>query len=159
MRKVSQWKTRVSHFLLCFMVMIVEGALAWEIEAKTALFVVGSPALDANDSAIKARLDFYYTVTVLDDSAPADTTKDLIVISASVDPAFVGTKHKAAPKGVMVLKPELFDDMAMTATGAFGTTATQTEVELNNSLHQMAGGFSRGALVNVYSAYGSGEPA
>jgi hypothetical protein len=124
-----------------------------EVEAKTALLVVGNTTLSVGDTALKSRLNYYYTVSVLDDSANADTSKDLIVISASVDPALVGTKYKFTPKGVLVMKPELFDDMGMTAAGAFGTLSAQTMLKINAPTHQMAGGFSLGLV----AVYGSGQ--
>jgi len=74
-----------------------------EAGAKTALFVVGDTTLSADDNALKNRLDYYYTVSVIDDSAVADTSKNLIVISASVDPIVVGTKYKFTSKGVLVM--------------------------------------------------------
>jgi hypothetical protein len=149
--------------LITFVTMMLLGvSISLEVEAKTALFIVGNTTLSASDSAVKNDLNYYYTVTVLDDSAAADTSKDLIVISASVDPALVGTQYKAATKGVVIMKPELFDDMAMTAAGAFGTTTSQTQVKINTSSHQMAGGFSTGALVTVLNparTVGWGIPA
>ena len=101
-------------------------ALPAEAATKTALLVVGSTALGAGDAAIKARLDRFYATTVLDDGAPADTSKDLVVISASASPSLVGARYMAAPGGALVLQPQLFDDMAMTASGAFGTASAQT---------------------------------
>ena len=108
--------------------------------------------MSAGDNALKNRLNYYYTVTVLDDSASADTSKNLIVISPSVDPALVGTKYKFASKGVVVMKPELFDDMGMTAAGAFGTLSAQTMLKINNATHQMAAGFKLGSLATLYSS-------
>jgi hypothetical protein len=95
-------------YLTTFVVMVFTGVLpAGEAAAKTALLVVGNTALSASDSALQNRLNYYYTVTVRDDSASADTSKNLIVISASVDPARVGTKYKTATKGAVVLHPEI----------------------------------------------------
>ena len=118
--------------------------------------------MSAGDNALKNRLNYYYTVSVLDDSAGADTSKDLIVISASVDPALVGTKYKTTSQGVVVMKPELFDDMGMTAAGAFGTLSAQTMLKMNDATHQMAAGFKLGSQVAVYGSVqtvGWGTPA
>ena len=121
-------------------------------ESKTALLVVGNTTLDPSDAAIEQRLDHYYKTTVRDDSATADTTKDLIVISQSADFNTVGTKYKAVGKGILVLEPALFDDMAMTAAGAFGTFAGQTRIMINDAGHQMAAGFARDELVTIYGS-------
>jgi hypothetical protein len=137
-------------------------ALPAEAATKTALLVVGSTALGAGDAAIKARLDRFYATTVLDDGAPADTSKDLVVISASASPSLVGARYKAAPGGALVLQPQLFDDMAMTASGAFGTASAQTKVKIVADAHQTAAGFKNGALVTVHGSgrnVGWGTPA
>ena len=112
----------------------------------------GKHNLERDDNALKNRLNYYYTVSVLDDSASADTSKNLIVISASVDPALVGTKYKSTPRGVVVMKPELFDDMGMTATGAFGTLPSQTMLKINDATRQMAAGFQPRQFGRLYSS-------
>jgi hypothetical protein len=143
---------RKDSFLAVFVAGILPLLICSPSEAKTALLVVGNTTLTASDNALKNRLDYYYTVSVLDDSASADTSKNLIVISASVDPALVGTKYKFTSKGVVVMKPDLFDDMGMTAAGAFGTLSLQTMLKINNANHQMAAGFSLGGSVTLYSS-------
>jgi hypothetical protein len=123
-----------------------------EAGAKTALLVVGNTTFSADDTALKNWLDYYYTVSVIDDSTLADTSKNLIVISASVDPVVVGTKYKFTSRGVIVMKPELFDDMGMTAIGAFGTLSAQTALKINNATHQMSAGFSLGRSVRLFTS-------
>src|SRR5690348_4025109 len=91
-------KDRLIALFAAFLSFLIFG----EAEAKTALLVVGNTTLSADDTALKNRLDHYYTVSVIDDSAVADTSKNLIVISASVDPVVVGTKYKITSRGVVV---------------------------------------------------------
>jgi hypothetical protein len=100
------------HRLIALFAAMLSLLIFGEAEAKRALFVLRDTALSADDTALKNRLDYYYTMSVIDDSAAADTSKNLIVISASVDPVVVGTKYKFTSKGVVaVMKPELFDDI------------------------------------------------
>src|SRR5438093_262819 len=82
------------RLIVLFVASVLPLLIPSELGAKTALLVVGNTTLSTGDNALKNRLNYYYTVAVLDDSASADTSKDLIVISASVDPALVGTKYK-----------------------------------------------------------------
>jgi len=127
--------------------------------AKTALLVVGSTTLSASDAALKGRLDHYYTTTVRDDGAAADTSRNLIVISATAN---VGSKYKSAPMGVLVLAPGMFPAMGMTANSAFGTLSGQTRIKVVDASHQMAAGFAANALVPVYGSgqrVGWGTPA
>ena len=91
------------HRLIAVFAAILSLLIFGHAEAKTALFVVGDTTLNADDNALKNRLDYYYTVSVIDDSAVADTSKNLIVISASVDPIVIGTKYKFTSKGVVVM--------------------------------------------------------
>jgi hypothetical protein len=135
-------------------VALLAATAATVAEGKTALLVVGSTSLGASDAALKERLDHYYTTTVRDDSATA-ITKDVIVISTSVDPNTVGPKYKSVAKGVLVLEPGLFPAMNMAATS--GTLAGQTRIKVVNAAHQMAGGVKLNALATVYgSAKGVG---
>ena len=118
---------------------------------KTALLVVGSTTLNASDLAIKKRLDYYYTTTVRDDGASTDTSKDVIVISSSVGVGTVGTKYRSAPKGVLLMKPALYPSMAMTASGADGTTSG-TKIKIVNANHQASAGVKLNALATVYGS-------
>ena len=119
--------------------------------AKTALFVVGNTTLGASDAAIKKRLDYYYTTTVRDDGASADTSKDVIVISSSVGAGTVGTKYRSAPKGALIMKPALYPSMAMTASGASGTISG-TMIKVVNSSHQASAGVKLNAQATVYGS-------
>lgn len=143
-------------------VLLLVGILPWweTSFAKTALLVVGNTTLGVSDAALQTRLNHYYTVTVVDDAAPVDTSKNVIVISASVDPALVGTKYRTVTKGVVLLHPELFDDMGMTAAGAFGSVAS-TQIRIADDAHQMAGGFLAANLTthSVSRMIGWGTPA
>ena len=119
--------------------------------ATSALLVVGSATLTANDIALKQRLERYYTTTVRDDDEAADTAKNVIVISGSVDAAALGTKYKATARGVVVLAPPVLSSMAMAVTGAVGTLTGQTQIRINSGGSVLAGGFASGSLVSVYN--------
>lgn len=130
--------------------------------AKTARLVVGdNKALNADDLAIRKRLNYYYTVSVADDSAPAVFSNDLIVIAPSASPNVVATKYRQAPRGVLVTTPALYDDMGMTAAGAFGTV-TGSAVRMVDATHQLSAGWASGASAPVYRSaapIGWGTPA
>src|SRR4051794_28427478 len=116
--------------------------------AATGLLVVCSTTLNASDAALRQRLDRYYTTTVRDDGASADTSKDVVVLSGSAAASTLGSKYKTTAKGVVVLAPAVLPAMAM--ADAFGTVSGQTQIKVVNGSTTLAAGFATGALVPVY---------
>src|SRR4051812_3276231 len=113
-----------------------------------ALLVVGSTPLTGGDLALSTRLSatLGYGVTVVTDAAATAAQASgmaLVMISESVTDTQVNTKFKTVQVPVMVLEPQLFDDMGLTPTGTtnFGTQAVQA-VTITNSAHPMAGGLT-----------------
>lgn len=122
-------------------------ALPDYVGTRKALFVVGNTTLTAGDNAVNTRLWILgYTVTVKSGAATtsADATgKDLVVISASVNPTDVNTKFKSVAVPVVIGDAQLFDDMGLVqaTTGYFGTATAQMDMTVvNNSLsHPLSG--------------------
>ena len=138
-------------------------AVAWimllsatEVSGQSALLVVGDTRLNAGDAALKARLERHYRTTVRDDGAPADTSRDVIVISSSVAAGTLGTKYRATTKGVVVLDPAVLPGMGMVGAGAFGVTSgSRVQIVFDGTI--AAGGFAAGTAVTVHgSARGLG---
>ncbi len=117
------------------------------------LFVVGSTSLNGSDLALKNRLiSLGYTVTVKSQSSATSSDasgKVLVLISESVTSTSVNTKFKSVTVPVMVLEPNLYDDMKMTGSTNFGTH-TLTSMYVNAS-HPIAGGLSGNTTVYTSS--------
>ncbi len=113
------------------------------LSVRNAILVVGNKAaLTSNDSSIKARLEglgFAITVYSDEDTAPAETGFDLVVIVDSSASAVLGTKYTAFTLPVVVLDntPAINMDLA---TGL--NTATATTVSVSNATHPAAAGLS-----------------
>ncbi len=117
------------------------------------LLVVGTdsdPTLNAADAGVKARLESMgWQVHVV--QAPASTTADgdgkqLIVVSSTVNSGDVGEKFRNSAVPVLVWEQALQDNFLMTLdSGAdHGTLAGQTDLEIINTTHPLAGGLSAG---------------
>lgn len=119
---------------------------------REALFVVGTvsiPTLNAADEAIAVRLEQAgYTITVVE--APASATADangkaLVVVSSTVNSGDVGTKFRDSAVPVVVWEQALQDDFMMTGNAGDvdrGTLAGQYDLEIVDSSHPLAAGFS-----------------
>src|SRR6185295_11109312 len=109
------------------------------------LFVVGSTTLSAGDVATKTRLETLgFTVSVKDavSAVTADANgKGLVVISESCPSADVGSKFRDVAVPVVVLEPQIYDDMLMTGPTLnvdFGYLTDQLQVRIDSPSHQMA---------------------
>ena len=134
--------------------------------AGAALFVVGNTTLNAIDTALRARLlNLGLTVTVKSHTAAttADATgKRIVIVSESVTPANVNTKYRTVAVPVLMLEPQLFDDMGMTGTTSgtnFGSTTGQTQITISNAAHPLAAGLTGNVtVVSAASSFGWGTP-
>ena len=115
----------------------------------TALFVVGNPTLVAGDVAIRNRLQAMgFAVTTIDDdlAGTADANgKSVVFISSTVISTTVNTKFRFTATPVVNCEEKIQDDLGMTGTVSgtdFGTTANQTQVQMANAGHPLAGGLA-----------------
>jgi hypothetical protein len=113
------------------------------------LLVAGSTTLTPSDTAIRSRLQSYgYTVTVKSGSAAVSgdaTGKELVFISATVNPADVNTKFRDAAVPVIVCEHQLFGDMYLVypwnSPPDWGTTTGQTQLSMvEPASHPLAAG-------------------
>ena len=100
--------------------------------AVTALLVVGSLTLPANDAALKARLEQFgtsVTVKTASQAVAGDANgKAIVVISDTVDSNVLLAKFRDTATPVLCQEPNVYDDMKMTGTVAgtdYGTTVGQ----------------------------------
>jgi hypothetical protein len=119
-----------------------------------ALFVVADAgAVSAADQAVRQRLEgIGLTVTTRSDElvlATDATGKALVVISASVDSAQVGTKLTAVPVPLVTWEDALYDELAMATSS--GVVGGQTGIEVLYAAHPAAGG-QRDAVTVVAAA-------
>lgn len=134
-----------------------------------ALLVVGTasdPELNAADAGIKERLESMgWQVSVA--QAPASTTgdsdgKNLIITSSTVNSGDVGDKFRSVAIPVLNWEQALQDNYLMTLDdGAVrGTLADQTEIDIVNAEHPLAGGLSTGITEGTTEpqAYSWGTP-
>lgn len=87
-----------------------------------------------------------YTVDYISDDQSQSSSAvgyDLVLISGEVAPSQVQSKFEAISQPVMLLRPQLLDDMSMGLTGG-NTTLSDTDVEMDagNLSHPMAAGLS-----------------
>lgn len=120
------------------------------------LFIASSTTLTTSDEQVRARLsNLGYNVTVKagTTATAADATgKVLVVISSTVSPTSVGTKFRTVTVPVVTWESALFPNMGMTTTATkdFGTAARQTQLQIINATHPLAGGLT--GTVTVYTA-------
>jgi multiple sugar transport system substrate-binding protein len=122
---------------------------------KQVLFVVGAMPLVGNDTAIAtALMDKVTLVPVVDTTATTEMAADkaAVMISATAGLPGTGTKFRDVTIPVIVMEPNLFGPMGLTATaaGSAGTIANQTQVTIDVADHPLAAGLT--AAVTVYSA-------
>ncbi len=115
------------------------------------LFVVGDPSLNLADTAVYNRLtsNFNYNVVVIDDSVSTTSDangKSLVVISSTCLDSAVNTKFRDVAVPVILWEDRIYGDMLM-ASGR-GTDNNEQEINIVNSAHPLAAGFSNG-LVDV----------
>ncbi|MCP4071475.1 MAG: RHS repeat protein, partial [Hyphomicrobiales bacterium] len=120
------------------------------------LFVVRDPAsLRNGESAVQTHLvNDGWTVTLADDgttvAADADG-KAAVLISQVVIGSAIGDEFAATSTPVMVWKPGLYDDMGLVANSSdYGTTTTQTQIDIADPNHPIATGLT--GTVTVYTA-------
>ena len=113
------------------------------------LFVVGNTTLNAGDAAVRNRLQALgLAVTTVDDgvSQAGDATgKQLVVISSTVNSADVNTKYRNTAVPVLTWEPRILDDLGMTGLTLgidYSTTASQTQIVMAATTHQLAAGLS-----------------
>ena len=134
-----------------------------------ALFVVGTdsdPTLNDSDAGILARLESQgWQVTVV--QAPPSTTSDgdgkqLIVISSTVNSGDVGDKFRNSPVPVVNWEQAVQDNFLMTLDVGSdrGTLDGQTEVDIIDAGHPLAGGLSTGlkTVTTEAQSYSWGVP-
>ncbi|HYE97585.1 MAG TPA: fibronectin type III domain-containing protein, partial [Planctomycetota bacterium] len=136
--------------------------------AVRALFVVGNTTLGAGDAAVRARLQAMgYTVTVK--AASAATTADaggkaVVLVSSTVTASAVGTKYRSVAVPVVVWENVQYDSDYMRLTGTtagthYGTAAGQTQVNIVDPSHPLAGGLAAGArTVSASGPFTWGKP-
>jgi hypothetical protein len=118
-----------------------------------ALFVVGATTLEPADLPVQARLEaLNLGVDVVEDAASTAamaTGKLVVVISASVDAADVAEKFADSTVPVILLEPNLFDEMGYTAVPAtdHGTVAAQTLVTIVATGNALAAGLVGNVVV------------
>ncbi len=115
---------------------------------KTALFVGKTRPLPTNDQRLADRLTTLGFNVVVRNQTEARATdangKDLVVISDSVSSSSIGTEFRDVAVPVMVWEAWLFDDMKMTKAvgGNYGSTPSQTALDIVNDRHPLAAGLS-----------------
>lgn len=133
--------------------------------AGAALFVVGNTNLSPSDAAIKARLNsLNYNVTVRAATNVFSTNanlKTVVVISSSVIATNVGIKFRSNAVPVVTWQQDLYDDMGMVASNStyYGTTASQSQVDIVSPGHELAAGLSGTVtIVSNSSTFAWGQP-
>jgi Bacterial TSP3 repeat len=124
------------------------------VKTGNTLLVVGSTTLDAGDTLLKQRLESLDLVVLAKTGAAAvaadATNKKVVLVSPTAVAADVGTKFKTATVPVVSMLAASFSNLAMTGATSgthFGTTASQTQVQIALPLHPLAAGLSGTALV------------
>ena len=115
----------------------------------TVLFVVGSTALSAPDTALRNRLQgLGFTVSAVQAAAAKSTDatgKALVLISESVTSGDVNAKFRTVTVPVLSLENAIFDDMGMTGTvngTDYGEVANQTDLDILATSHPLDSGLT-----------------
>jgi hypothetical protein len=118
---------------------------------KSALLVAGSSTATSDETVLSTTLQkMGYNVTVLDDNALVSTStdrQDIVVVTASSDPAVVGTKLRDVVRPIIVLDDGHFANMKMTGlntttTKYSGVVASQTSLLMASLDHSMTAGLT-----------------
>jgi hypothetical protein len=118
---------------------------------KSALLVAGSSTATSDETVLSNTLKkMGYNVTVLDDNALVSTStdrQDIVVVTASSDPAVVGTKLRDVIRPVIVLDDGHYTNMKMTGlntttTKYSGVVASQTSLLMASLDHSMTAGLT-----------------
>lgn len=133
------------------------------------LLVVGTasdPELNTADAGVKERLEAQgWQVSVV--QAPASVTTDadgkqLVVVSSTVNSGDVGDKFRHIEVPVIAWEQAVQDNFLMTLDDGSvrGTLADQTEIDIVNADHPLAGGLSTGIVTTTTApqAYSWGTP-
>lgn len=130
------------------------------------LLVVGNAAdYDADDSAVRDRLDTNgYDVVIVDDN-DADAAdaegKAFVLLAVSTNSSVVGTKFNGVATPVLVAKPYLFGTLGLTASGSanYGSQTAST-ISIVDPSHPLAAGLSGAvAFRPVTTRFSWGNPA
>ncbi|MEM6799774.1 MAG: PKD domain-containing protein [Bacteroidota bacterium] len=112
---------------------------------KNIVFITNNDPPTTSEQAIEARLIAQgHTVTIVEDDNSASTDadgRDLVIISGQVLDNKVLSKFEATPTPVMLLRPQLLDDMSMAATSG-NTTSSSSDIDLVAPPHSIAGSLS-----------------
>ena len=108
-----------------------------------ALMITNSSSLTTGEQAIRTNLQGRgYTVIVREDQ-DFDTLdafcKNIIILSATIDASVMSARELAILKeqsaGMVVMNPNLFDDLGLSA--GVGTTASQTQINLTGNARRI----------------------
>jgi hypothetical protein len=138
---------------------LFDAAVLWALGPRVpALFVIGGASPNVSETAIVNEMEKLGFSVTLQQSTAAMTQqvvdalvvgKALVLISATASEPNTNTKFRDKAVPVMVWKHSLFDDMKLTGTVAstdYGTTTSQTQVNILDASHPLAAGFGTGAL-------------
>ncbi len=114
------------------------------------LYIVGNTILTVSDAAIKSRMDqLGFDVTTVSDAAvqTGDAEgQDMIFLSATVTSGNIGEKFTNVAVPLVNCEPALIDDLKLTSgeISDFGSITNQTQLNIINPSHPLAGGLSSG---------------
>lgn len=133
-----------------------------------ALFVVGNTTLGTGDAAVRTRLQALGYTTAVKGASAATTAdangKAVVVVSSTVTASAVGTKFQSVAVPVVVWENVQYDSDYMRLTGTtagthYGTATGQTQVNIVDASHPLAGGLAAGArTVSAPGPYTWGKP-
>jgi Cys-rich repeat protein len=132
-----------------------------DLTAGTAALLVVGGSGNAADAVVRTHLEALgLTVTLKSDSAVATadaTGKRIVVISSTVNSSTIGSKFRKVGVPVLLWESALFDDMGLTAAGAFGTRTSQTSLVMKvPATDAMAAGVSGKVAVAASSTFSWG---
>jgi hypothetical protein len=144
----------------------LSGSATATVEARDAALLINQFPLSptAGDEFLLGRLAAlnYDTVMMsgaeITNGATASTGKAVVVIAPSAVAADVGTKFRTVTKPVVVLKEDLYDDMAMATAANLGATTGQRQVAIAAAGDPMTAGLSGTVTVAAASTFGWGVP-
>ena len=112
------------------------------------MLVAASTTLGAGDAAVRNRLDAQGYVVVVRAATASITAHaagmSLVLLSSTTNSPDVNTKFRTVVNPVLSWEGNLFDDLGMTGTAStnFGTLGSQTQANIVNATHPLAGGLS-----------------
>lgn len=156
-KKISLLLVALGFFMLAFS--------KAQAQSPQVLFVVGNAnTVSADDQALMDRMstNLGYQVSLLDDNqvatSPDFSGNDLIVISHTINPGFIGSEFTNLAIPVFCSNFLLFDDLDIANTASRG--ASKTEVNIIDGTHPLATGYNGDLVVyNAPSYMGYGNPS